>query len=256
MICKDIIDNYLSYLKQSFVTENTTTGCRIITPFIGFNGESIIFYVEQYGENLRITDKGNTLIDLEVKDVHIDSGKEKEIFDDILNLYEIKEESGRIIVDTNIEKLSYHLILYINALQSLYCMEYISAPARFKPFTQTVHEYCELNKLMHEYKYRITLGVVKYTIDIVSMDTKNLIQTIGTNIQMKSYMKDYTEGKIFPFLTLALEKYSLERNRFYKVVLYEDEVQWDNESMALMEDYSDLILKWTERKKLEKLLTV
>jgi len=256
MICKDIINKYLSYLEQSFVIENTRTGCRIITPFIGYNGESITFYVDQLGDNLRITDKGNTLIDLEIKDIHIDSGKEKEIFDDLLNLYELKEESGRIVVDTDIQNLPHFLALYINALQSLYCMEYISSPARLKPFTQIVHEYCELNKLIHQYKYRIKLGAVNYTIDITSMEVKNLIQTIGTNIQMKSYMKDYTEGKIIPFLTLELEKYLQERTKFYRVILYEDEVNWDNESMALMEDYSDEIIKWTERKKLEKLLTI
>ncbi len=256
MICKGIIKNYLTFLEESFHIEETPNGCRIITPFIGFNGESITFYIEQQENFLKLTDKGNTLIDLEIKHIQVDSDKEKEIFDEILKLYEVYEESGKIVVYTDENNLAYNLSLYINALQSLYSMEYMTPPARLKPFNKTVREYCKLNKLEHKYLLPIKIGTMPYTIDIMSIDFKNLIQTVGTSIDVRSHMRTFTKEKMVPFLTLELEKYAEEKKKYYRVAIYEDELSWDDESLLLMTDYSDDIIKWTDRKKLEPLLTV
>ena len=47
-----------------------------------------------------------------------------------------------------------------------------------------------------------------------------------------------------------------EKEKYYRVVMYEDSITWDEQSMGLMEDYSDDLLKWSERRRLETLLTV
>ena len=257
MICKDIIKNYLSFLKESMVVEETNRGCHIITPFIRYDNEAVDVYIEQLDSNrLRLTDAGNTLMDLEVVNVSVNFGKEQEIFLNLLKLFDIYEESGELYLDTNLEEFSSKLSTFINALQSISDLEYLKAPSRLKSFHQVVHEYCVMNELKHKYLYQLTIGDGRYTVDVSSEDLKNLIQTIGTQVEIPRSMIRFTEQKVFPFLLMELEKYKIEKDKYYRVVMYEDSIAWDDQSMALMEDYSDDILKWSERKRLETLLTV
>ena len=79
MNCKDIVIKYLKSLELNFITEPTEIGCHVITPFMGFNGEPIHFYVEEYSGFLRLTDAGNSLLDLKTLDIDVSNGKEKEI---------------------------------------------------------------------------------------------------------------------------------------------------------------------------------
>jgi hypothetical protein len=46
---------------------------------------------------------------------------------------------------------------------------------------------------------------------------------------------------------------------YYRVIIYDETVEWDNQSIGLMEDFSDDLLTWKntkKEKKLERLLTV
>lgn len=254
MKCKDIIEKYLSFLKENFIVKETHLGCYIITPYIGYNGESIDIYIEELGGGVfRITDSGNTLVDLSTINVDVNSGKGKEIFKELLELYEINEEAGELFVNVyNIDDLPKKLNLFINAINSILCLEYLKMPAREKKFSQIVHEYCSLNDLKHYYQRQIVIRNVKHTIDISSIDLKNLIQTIGTTIDIPSTMKRFTEVKIFPFV--EIETSPTERDKYYRVVIYDDSIEWDNESTAIMENHSDELLSWKEREKLRDIL--
>lgn len=259
MICKDIIKKYLSHLQESFIVKQTELGCHIITPFMAFNGEPINFYIEEIPSGLRLTDAGNTLMDLKTIHIDIDSGKEEEIFSEILHLYEVGEHDNEIIVDTSLEQLADRLVLYINGLQAIYNMEYLTIPSRKKTFHQTVHDYCETNELKHKYMQKIKLGYVEDTIDIVSIDFKNLIQTIGIVGESLQNMKTFAEKKLILFIKLEIPKFVSEKEEYERVIIYDESINWDNQCMSLMEDFSDKLFTWSDtkkEKKLEKLLTV
>lgn len=257
MICKDIIKNYLSFLKESFIVEETNRGCHITTPFIRYDGEIIDIYIEQLdSDRLRLTDAGNTLMDLEVVNINVNFGREQELFLELLKLFEIYEESGELYYDTNLKMLPQKLSIFINALQSISDLEYLKTPSRLKSFHQIVHEYCVMNQFEHKYLYQLPIGDGIYTIDVSSIDIKNLIQTFGTQVEIPRNMVRFTEQKIFPYLLMETDKYKIEKEKYYRYAMYDDSIDWDNQSMALMEDYTDDIIKWSERKKLEPLLTI
>jgi len=255
MKCKDIIEKYLSFLRENFIVEETDLGCYIITPHIGYNGEPIDLYIEEAGGGIfRLTDSGNTLVDLSTVNVEVNSGKGKEIFEELLRLYEIKEEMGELFIELDsIEELPRKLNSFIDVIHSILDLEYLKVPAREKKFSWMVHEYCSLNDLKHHYMKQIAIRNVKHTIDILSIDFKNLIQTIGTSTEVPSTMKRFTEVKIFPFI--EIETNPQEREKYYRAVIYDDSIKWDNESMAIIENHSDELFSWKERKKLRSLLT-
>jgi hypothetical protein len=260
MHCKDIVKKYLKELEINFITEPTDFGCHIITPFMGFNGEAIHFYVEEYDGFLRLSDAGNSLLDLKTLDIDISSGKEKEIYDEILRLYTVGESDGEIILDTKIDELSKKLIFYINALQSIYNLEFIKTPSRKKKFVQTIREYCIVNELKHLYLEKITIGNnIIEPIDLMSKDHKNLIQTVGTTVEIQSSMRKFAETKIIPFIYLELPKYKKFKDKYYRVIIYDETVDWDENTIYQMEEVSEEIITWDKtkkEKKLEKLLTV
>ncbi len=255
MKCKDIIEKYLAFLKENFIVKKTELGCYIISPYISYRGEPIDIYIEELEKGIfRITDSGNTLVDLSTINIDVNSGKIKEIFEELLELYELKEEGGELFVEVNrLEDLPKKLSMFINALHSILDLEYLKTPARERKFSYLVHEYCSLNNLKHYYQKQIIIRRVKHTIDITSLDLKNLIQTIGTTLDIPSNMKRFTEVKIFPFV--EMEAIPEQKEKYYRVVLYDDTISWDSESMALMETHSDEIFGWKEREKLKDILT-
>ena len=259
MICKEIIKNYLSHLQKSFIVKQTELGCHIITPFMAFNGEPINFYIEEIPGGLRLTDAGNTLMDLKTIHIDVDSGKEEQVYSEILHLYEVGEQDNEIIVDTSLEQLADRLILYINGLQALYNMEYLTIPSRKKTFHQTVHDYCETNELKHKYMQKIKVGDVEDTIDIMSIDFKNLIQTMGIVAEFPQNMKAFAEKKLFIFMKFEIPKYISEKEKYKRIIIFDESINWDNQCMSLMEDFSDKLITWNNTKKekeLEKLLTI
>jgi len=252
MNCKDIVEKYLSELKSNFITEPTKYGCNVITPYMAFNGEPLSFYVEEKGEYLRITDGGNTLLDLKTINVNTNSGNERELYTEILKLYQIGETNGEIFVDADINNFAQRLIFYLDAIHSLYDLEFFVKPSRRKSFHKAVSEYCDVNDLKCDYLKTITIGTFEHTIDIMSKNHANLIQTVGTT-EIQPTLKAFAGKKMFPFLELEIPKYKTEKDKYDRVVIYDEIIDWDVQSMDLMKEFSDNIYTWKNTKK-EKIL--
>ena len=86
-------------------------------------------------------------------------------------------------------------MLVDHALINSRVLVYLKQPSRAKKFNQMVHEYCDYNKLEHNYLHQINIANVPYTIDITSVDYSNLIQTVGTYTELRSsQMQNFMEG--------------------------------------------------------------
>ena len=248
--CKDYIEKYLRYLSHEFTVEKTDRGCIIYTPFIGYNGDPYYVYVEDLGGgNIRLTDAGDTFSYLEAFDLEL-KGKVEGIFRDIREIYDIKEQSKELYKDTSVDRFGADLNLFISAVQAVSHLEYEKQPSRESKFRQKVHEYCDITDIKHRYLHEIKI-VGKHTIDIVSMDEKTLIQTIGTVVKSPGYIKRQTEVKLFAFLELKIKNIE----DYYRVSIYDDVVKTDNDSMNFIESYCDDSMPWTERKRLSDILT-
>ncbi|MDP2845279.1 MAG: DUF1828 domain-containing protein [Candidatus Methanoperedens sp.] len=247
--CMEHIQQYLSFLRESFTFKSTEQGCMIYTPFIGYDGDPVSFYINEIDDgNYIIRDMGDTLLYLEMFGIDATRGGNKEIFENILSIYNVKELNDEISLKTSKDKLGENINSFILALQAIMHLEYRKKPAMPVDFNTKAHLYCNANQLRHKYLYPIQARG-EHVIDIVSIDEKNLIQALGTVLETPSQIKRYTEIKLFPFLELRI----LERKE-YKISLYDDKVLWDNNSMIWMEDYSDEMIKWSERQKLIKVL--
>ncbi len=248
--CEEYIRPYLNFLSESFSFEFTEHGCIIYTPFIGYDGDPISFYIKEIDDKeYIIRDMGDTLLHLEMFGIDVTRGGNKEIFNNILSVYGVAELNDEISLKTSKEKLGEDMNSFILALQAIMNLEYRKTPAKPVDFNKKVHQYCEATQLPH--KYQITIRAKgKHIIDIASIDEKKLVQALGTILETPSQIKRYTEVKLFPYLELMI----LKREE-YKVSLYDDEVSWDNDSIALMENYSDDLIKWSDRNKLAKILS-
>ena len=156
-----------------------------------------------------------------------------------------------IVKDTKIDSLGNDLLNYINALHMFSDLEYLSTSARTKSFSDQVHEYCNKYKLKHSFRMGINIKGFVYHLDIVDFKEKNLIQTNGVPTDETATMRNHTIIKTFPFVEIELAKIE----RYYRVIMYDDNINWDSGSMVLMENHSDDLIKWREKKKLEALLT-
>jgi len=248
--CEEYIRAYLNFLSESFSFEFTEQGCIIYTPFIGYDGDPIGFYIKETGDGeYLIRDMGDTLLHLQMFGIDITRGGNKELFNNILSIYDVNELNDEIYLKASRENLGDNINSFVLALQAIMHLEYRKTPAKPVDFNKKLHQYCEASQIPHKYQITIT-AKGKHIIDISSIDERKLIQAFGTVLETPSQIKRYTEVKLFPFLELEL----LERKE-YKVSLYDEKTSWDIDSMVLMESYSDDVIKWSDRKKLVEILS-
>ena len=243
--CTDYYVQYIEYLQKSFTVEQTPYGCVIYTPNIGYNGDPITLYIFDVSENeCVISDMGETLFNLDIYGINVGRGGYKEIFNNIISIYNVNESNNEISTKTSIENVGKCINSFISAIQAIQNLEFKKMPPKPIAFPKLVHQYYTANQIPHKYKSEITTKS-RHFIDIMSMDGKTLIQAFGTSTETPSDIKRQTEIKLFPFLELKIED-----RKEYKISLYDERVRWDRESIPLMESYSDEMVKWSQKDKI------
>jgi len=184
--CEEYIRPYLNFLSESFSFEFTEHGCIIYSPFTGYDGDPISFYIKEIGDGeYIIRDMGDTLLRLEMFGIDVARGGNKEIFNNIISIYGVSELNNEISIKTSKEKLGENINSFMLALQAIMHLEYRKTPVKPLDFNKKVHQYCDANQIPHKYQIMIT-AKGRHIIDIASMDEKNLIQALGTVLENPS----------------------------------------------------------------------
>jgi hypothetical protein len=119
---EDLIELYLSWLKQKINYEEINGYYEITTPFVNHINDYIQFYLRRdEKDHLYMTDDGETLSSLKMVGLNVRSRKRE--IEEILNDYSVKLKGNEIITITTLPAfpMTYHnFIQAILAVDSLY----------------------------------------------------------------------------------------------------------------------------------------
>jgi len=99
--CRHLVDSYLAWLREKIVTKEINGACEITTPFLDRHNDRLQIYVQRHGEQLRVTDDGYIIADLESSGCQLDTPHRREMLQAILNGFGVREEEGELIVETS-----------------------------------------------------------------------------------------------------------------------------------------------------------
>ncbi|RKS95289.1 uncharacterized protein DUF1829 [Flavobacterium limicola] len=132
------VDNYYNWLREkTFIQKDLTTDWFLInTPFIGAFNDTIEIYAQKNGSQLKLSDNGETLSNLEIQGLQIQGSKRrKSLLDSILINYGVKIDNDELVIETNIDKFSqskHNFLSAIIEINDLYVLSNHNVASIFK----------------------------------------------------------------------------------------------------------------------------
>lgn len=132
------VDNYYNWLREkTFIQKDLTTDWFLInTPFIGAFNDTIEIYAQKNGSQLKLSDNGETISNLEIQGLQIQGSKRrKSLLDSILINYGVKIDNDELIIETNIDKFSqskHNFLSAIIEINDLYVLSNHNVASIFK----------------------------------------------------------------------------------------------------------------------------
>ncbi len=132
------VDDYYNWLREkTYIQKGTSTDWFLInTPFVEAFNDTIEIYAQKIGNQLILSDNGETMSNLELQGLHIQgSKKRRNILDSILLNYGVKNESDELKIDSNIENFSqakHNFLSAIIEINDLYVLSHHNVASIFK----------------------------------------------------------------------------------------------------------------------------
>ncbi len=133
--CKQLVNGYIAWLKESLRIEQIDAGCVVATPFLDRHNDEIEIYVEKRDDQLWLTDDGYTLTDLRHSSVALDTDKRRAHLRSILQGFGVRNEGDELCVATTPEDFpqrKHNLIQAILAVNDMFVMGEESVLQLFK----------------------------------------------------------------------------------------------------------------------------
>lgn len=100
---KEWIDSYVEWLKNNYEITSLENGDEITTPFTNTIGDNIRLYIQKKGRNIELSDDGNTINDLDLMGVNIESDTRKELLKKIFRQYEVHRNKDILMVESSVQ---------------------------------------------------------------------------------------------------------------------------------------------------------
>jgi Domain of unknown function DUF1828/Domain of unknown function DUF1829 len=145
--CRQLVNSYVSWLKEGLRIEQIDSGCVISTPFLDRHNDEIEIYVEKRKDALWLTDDGYTLADLRHSSVALDTDKRQAHLRSIIQGFGVRNEGEELSVATTVEDFpqrKHNLIQAILAVNDMFVMGEESILQLFK---EDVEKYLRLKEV-------------------------------------------------------------------------------------------------------------
>ena len=133
--CKQLVNGYVSWLKEELRIEQLDSSCVISTPFLDRHNDEIEIYIEKRGDALWLTDDGYTLSDLRHSSVALDTDKRQRHLRSIIQGFGVRNDGEELCVSTtpkDFPQRKHNLIQAILAVNDMFVMGEESVLQLFK----------------------------------------------------------------------------------------------------------------------------
>lgn len=140
------VDNYYNWLREkTYIQKGESTDWFLInTPFVGAFNDTIEIYAQKNGNQLVLSDNGETISNLELQGLHIQgSKKRKNILETILLNYGIRSNNDELTIESNLENFSqakHNFLSAIIEINDLYVLSKHNIASIFKEDVRTYLE--------------------------------------------------------------------------------------------------------------------
>lgn len=154
--CRQLIDDYLAWLREGLSVENLNQSCELTTPFLDRHNDHLQIYVSTENEKIILSDDGYILADLRTSGLEIVTPKRKAVLQSILGGFGVKTDGKRLFVESSSRNLGQKMHSLIQAMLSVNDM-FVMAQSKISSFFwEDVHNYLEQHDVRCSPRVKIT----------------------------------------------------------------------------------------------------
>tara|TARA_R110000744_G_scaffold132828_1_gene241118 strand:- start:46 stop:828 length:783 start_codon:yes stop_codon:yes gene_type:complete len=146
------VDEYYNWLREkTFIQQGATTDWFLIsTPFMGAFNDSIEIYAKRNGDQLTLSDNGETMANLELQGLHIQGSKRRrDLLDSILLNYGLQSINNELLIETNLEKFSQSKHNFLSAIIEVNDLYVLSNNNVASIFKEDVRNYLDSQDIIY-----------------------------------------------------------------------------------------------------------
>lgn len=233
---KHLVDSYIEWIKQGLTIREINGGWHeIVTPFLNHKNDMIEIYIKQDGDQITLSDGGNTVNELRLNGLDIDKSKRRlEELNTILRSFGLKRSNNREII-ANTDKRHFAETKH-RLIQAILCIDdmFMLSEQRVKSFfIEDVANFFEMNEVVFmkdtlftgksgfTHKFDFALPKIKKRQEIairaINSPRKDIIGSALWNIEDTRLVRSNTEGlvilndsnEIQPDIYSALDQYKV-----------------------------------------------
>ena len=180
------VNDYYNWLREkTFIQKDSTTDWFLInTPFVGAFNDTIEIYAQKSGNNLKLSDNGETMSNLELQGLHIQGSKgRRAILDMILLNYGVRAENDELIIEANIESFSQSKHNFLSAIIEINDLYVLSKHNVTSIFKEDVRNYLDFNDIIYtpDFISKGTTGLeFNFDFQIAKKDKEIVIKSFNT----------------------------------------------------------------------------
>lgn len=180
------VDGYYTWLRdKTFIQKDSHTEWFLInTPFLGAFNDTIEIYAQKNGSNLRLSDNGETMSNLELQGLHIQGSKRRRvILDNILLNYGVRVENDELTIEANIESFSQSKHNFLSAIIEINDLYVLSKHNVASIFKEDVRNYLDSQEIIYTPDF-ISKGITglefNFDFQIAKKDREIVIKSFNT----------------------------------------------------------------------------
>ena len=134
----DLIDRYYGWLKEKTAVRRLQDWTEITTPFVDRHNDMIQIYIRRRGEQIILTDDGNTINDLESSGCLLDSPRRKDLLQVTLNGFGVRRDGNELTVTATPENFPLRKHSLIQAVLAVNDLFYLARSTTMSLFLEDV----------------------------------------------------------------------------------------------------------------------
>lgn len=154
--CRQLIDEYLAWLRQGLSAEQLDGSCELTTPFLDRHNDHMQIYVTPEDGKIVLSDDGYILADLRASGLEIVTPKRKAVLESILNGFGVKTDGRHIFVEASSRNLGQKMHSLIQAMLSVDDMFVLAQPSVASFFWEDVRDYLDQHDVRYSPRVKIS----------------------------------------------------------------------------------------------------
>lgn len=154
--CRQLIDEYLAWLRQGLSVEQLDQSYELTTPFLDRHNDHMQIYVTPENGKIVLSDDGYILADLRASGLEIVTPKRRSVMETILNGFGVKTDGKRLFIEASSRNLGQKMHSLIQAMLSINDMFVLAQPHVASFFWEDVRSFLDEHEVRYSPRVKIS----------------------------------------------------------------------------------------------------